>query len=58
MIKFICFICKDKFSKGYKSNFTVNIKNSGSANICLNCASTQNINNYKKKYKSFKEVTK
>jgi len=56
MIKFVCFICKDKFSKDYKSNFTVNIGNSGAANICINCAYTQNINDYKKKYKSFKEV--
>ncbi len=56
MIKFNCFVCRDLFSFNFKSKFTVNIKNKGAANICLNCASTLNVDDYKKKYKSFKEV--
>ena len=56
MLKFICFNCREKFSYDYKSKFTVNIGNRGACNICLNCASNLNIDDYKKKYKSFKEV--
>jgi len=56
MLKFVCFNCREKFSYDYKSKFTVNIGNRGACNICLNCASNLNIDDYKKKYKSFKEV--
>jgi len=56
MIKFICFVCRKNFSKNNKSNFTVNVGNRAASNTCLKCASTLDVDNYKKKYKSFKEV--